>query len=1429
MRKSTILNRTLAVILSLLMIVSILPVVSFAAKATLPDGMTEVSDKEQTLAPGITQNEVVFYDENNRKQRMFLVTADLSVETVSVETSYYNDQGEVWGLQRLTDQVAAAEANHAGENYKVVAGINGAFFNTSTGQPGGAFAINGEIHCSDAEGNNYPFFAILKDGTAVIDKKNTWTSYKDQVAEAVQGYQLIVWDGENQLTYNPDSNDQTQKVYPRTCIGITADGKVIAIQVDSSYSNYGLSLYHAAELMIQAGCVSAVRLDEGGSSTYAAREEGSKDFVVLNNPVDGQERTISNGIIFVTTAAPTGEFDHALIGSDYTYYAPGTSAAFTATGADATNGEAEVPTGATWTLSDESFGTISQNGVFRSNGKRGNVTVNLVYGEKVVGSKTIMVVDPDSVRFSVESTVLPYGSALDLVVNAVYNEYYDVFVDESCFILTSSEERAGTLDGLRFTAAGESDIQSTVIYAEYKYCTIDSARIEIAFGKGSDILYDFENGDISNWLGDNAWNNIYSQYPGATPSTDWCDPLEGGLRAETFLATNKNGYVKNGNYSLGFTLDATQNTSSGSWGYTHLINLDIANDYQLLRDVANGNTGCRLGMWMYIPENAVFICPRILWAKSSDNGVTWERVHSKIMMEYKEVAYDGMTDDRIPESGWTYVYVDITAADLAGYMHDITQKGTNNMYPAFIEFIVHSNCKFNEKITFFIDDITLDYSSVVSDRDMPVISDMKVNSGTIDVASLDGNTITSNNVMFTATVADDTTSSGINNASGLNYATAQIYVDGNRIGTTASAGKMISEEVILTNGIHDITFTIVDNAGNLRKVTKQLIVSAEGSAYPTITVTGRSSDGSTPKNGSVYWLDLTASDIEKISKVSTTVYLNGSNKFEFDHIVMAAGFSYTASFNEHTHLLTLSIEKTGKVTAVGTGVIASIPVRVWTNNTGISPNNYPIINIVYDVKAGSVCYTEAVNIPAGFIGSFTSVKTTVATTIQGANQKSTFYSHEESILPDKAATCTEDGYTGRTYCEGCKSVIEWGTVLPATGHSYELTEDHFACSTCGETYDAGTGLFSMNGKYYYAIGSVLQDGWVEIDGEWHYFGADYAAVVGEYYYANREITYLFDETGKTDGVWQVTKDGTRFWYGQWYYTARNADQRKFIEIDGKTYNFDINGYITTGIHALYDDWSALMRGEMKVWEFDDSGVLVGQITKKGPIDNKRQGLYLIEDDGFVHGGNAHLACFNENYYFVLHSGKLRTNGSQEITDQNSKGLIAPGIYEFGADGKLMMSNTGVKADATGTLYYFIDGKICSGVYNNELVEINGDIYFVKWSGKVAKNELRTIDATRAHGLKEAGTYEFGADGKILLTTGVKADATGTLYYFIDGKVCSGVYNNELVEIDGDIYFIKWSGKVAKNEIRNINETNSNELLANGVYEFGADGKLVTGD
>lgn len=46
--------------------------------------------------------------------------------------------------------------------------------------------------------------------------------------------------------------------------------------------------------------------------------------------------------------------------------------------------------------------------------------------------------------------------------------------------------------------------------------------------------------------------------------------------------------------------------------------------------------------------------------------------------------------------------------------------------------------------------------------------------------------------------------------------------------------------------------------------------------------------------------------------------------------------------------------------------------------------------------------------------------------------------HEHTeIRNQKAATCTEDGYTGDTYCTDCNTLLQTGTSIPSSGHSWD--------------------------------------------------------------------------------------------------------------------------------------------------------------------------------------------------------------------------------------------------------------------------------------------------------------------------------------------------------------------------------------------------------
>ena len=61
---------------------------------------------------------------------------------------------------------------------------------------------------------------------------------------------------------------------------------------------------------------------------------------------------------------------------------------------------------------------------------------------------------------------------------------------------------------------------------------------------------------------------------------------------------------------------------------------------------------------------------------------------------------------------------------------------------------------------------------------------------------------------------------------------------------------------------------------------------------------------------------------------------------------------------------------------------------------------------------------------------------------------------ETEIRDAKKATCTEEGYTGDTYCKGCDELLESGEAIEATGHSGGIAtcSQKAKCEICGEAY-----------------------------------------------------------------------------------------------------------------------------------------------------------------------------------------------------------------------------------------------------------------------------------------------------------------------------------------------------------------------------------------
>ena len=206
----------------------------------------------------------------------------------------------------------------------------------------------------------------------------------------------------------------------RTAIGIKADGTVVMFMVDGRQAPYsvGMTMAEVAASMEDLGCVQAINLDGGGSSTFATQREGESEsstagLTLRCRPSDGYERKVSNTIMVLSTAKPTGQFDHAVVTPNDEVYTPGSTVQFAATGIDAAGGKAEIPAGASWAVLSGN-GSIDANGLYTAADTCGEVEVGLKAGGKTIGQTRIQVQWPDKLDFTNNSVSIDFGQTSDL-------------------------------------------------------------------------------------------------------------------------------------------------------------------------------------------------------------------------------------------------------------------------------------------------------------------------------------------------------------------------------------------------------------------------------------------------------------------------------------------------------------------------------------------------------------------------------------------------------------------------------------------------------------------------------------------------------------------------------------------------------------------------------------------------------------------------------------------------------------------------------------------------------------------------------------------------------------------------------------------------------------------------------------------------------
>ena len=564
--KKTI-TRVAAFVLTIVMVVGILPL---SALATIPnwaennvvfDGTSfgtngyynVISKKDYVLVPGAAvESEIVLNNATGtRRQVLHIIEVDPSNPDVSIVPGYHqidklaedpNNEAN-WSHKELTDMAKYYEENLG---YNIVGGMNtDLYYDTYAPRilvyNGKSIGVKGEYAPSSS------ILYVFKDAEGNIScdvKAFNRTDFNKYLEEGILlhavsvSFGMTVKDGE----LVSKTEERTSSAAARSMVGVKEDGTLVICMNDGRGANnsVGFCNYELGESMLALGCKWAANCDGGGSSTFISKRVGEEDFTMRSVPCDGAQRPTAHGIFVVSNVAPTGVLDNVNINAAYDIFAPKTEYTFGAEAIDTHGYAMDMPADAVWALSDDSFGTI-ENGKFVSNGTKGSVDIQVLSGGQVVGSKTITVADPEVFTLSATSTVVPYSTAekvrtITLPIVAMTGEA-NVYVDTNAVSVALSNEAAGTLDGFNFTATSDTSIAGVDVTVTYGDTVLTYA---IEFGKGSEIIFDFENGDRGGFMGFEEAKK-WSQDNGVNNTLVGSDPLAGQfneyLSSETFMST----------------------------------------------------------------------------------------------------------------------------------------------------------------------------------------------------------------------------------------------------------------------------------------------------------------------------------------------------------------------------------------------------------------------------------------------------------------------------------------------------------------------------------------------------------------------------------------------------------------------------------------------------------------------------------------------------------------------------------------------------------------------------------------------------------------------------------------------------------------------------------------------------------------------------
>lgn len=253
----------------------------------------------------------------------------------------------------------------------------------------------------------------------------------------------------------------------RSAVGIKADGTLVFYALDGKQSSYsiGATLTQVAQRLVELGCVDAVCLDGGGSTTLGAAYPGDTGMTVVNKPSDGAQRAVSTALFLTTDLQATGERASYYVTPNDSLLLSGASVTLKATALD--TGYYPTQSGeVSWSVASGG-GTVSADGVFTAGSESGKSRVTVSDGAASGTAYLTTVRTPDQITLSNQSTgaavtslSLDPGAQIDLKASAVYRKLALTAAD-TCFTW-SVDPAVGTITAEGVFTAGEKSASGTL-------------------------------------------------------------------------------------------------------------------------------------------------------------------------------------------------------------------------------------------------------------------------------------------------------------------------------------------------------------------------------------------------------------------------------------------------------------------------------------------------------------------------------------------------------------------------------------------------------------------------------------------------------------------------------------------------------------------------------------------------------------------------------------------------------------------------------------------------------------------------------------------------------------------------------------------------------------------------------------------------------